>query len=360
MFAVGRRSIVTTPGLRINPKVIDVQGSDLNIIVGAAALMGETISARFAANLRQLFVDTGSNEGLDRVTFDRYQVNRKPANPATVTLTLARPTDVAGAGTYPQGSRVTTPAGTVFAINTDAVFGALDLSKKVDATALVSGPDGNVPAGLLNAFLDSPFDTTLTVTNVLGAAGGTLEENDPEFKARVLDFFPTVRRGVLGAIEFGARAVPGVAVARAIEVVNPDVNALPAGMVQLVVADKDGGTSAVIIQAVKDKQLEFRALGIPVFVTGGTVIFEDVIWDLDFATGVDTQAKTEEVRAVTVASTQFLNPGEKLLRSSLIASARAVPKVIVNANSLVEPAGDTVPPKITDIIRVRNTDISFV
>ena len=84
LFAVGRRSIVTTPGLRINPKVIDVQGSDLNIIVGAAALMGETISARFAANLRQLFVDTGSNEGLDRVTFDRYQINRKGANPATV------------------------------------------------------------------------------------------------------------------------------------------------------------------------------------------------------------------------------------------------------------------------------------
>lgn len=359
-FAVGRRSIVTTPGLRINPRVIDIRGSDLNILLGAMSVMNETAVARWASNYRASWVETAERECLDRVAFDRYQITRKPANPASVTLRLSRGSVVNGAGTYPQGSRVRTSAGTVFATNADAVFGALTTIVDVDATALVTGPGSNVPAGTLTAFLDAPWDSNLTVTNALGAAGGTQAESDPEFKARILDFFPSVRRAVVGAIEFGARSVPGVAVARATEVVNLNPVAVPAGMVQLTVADKAGGYSSVMLTAVRDKLLEFRALGIPVFVSGGSAVYEDVVWDLDFEQGVNTQSKLAEVRAVTVAVTQFLRPGSKLLRSSLIAAARAVPGVIVNEGSLVEPAGDVVPAAVTEMIRIRSTDVSFV
>lgn len=359
-FAVGRRSIVTTPGLRINPRVIDIRGSDLNVILGAMSVMNETAVARFASNYRASWVETALGSCLDRVAFDRYQITRKPANPASVTLRLARASVVNGAGTYPQGSRVRTASGTVFATNADAVFGALTTLVDVDATALVSGPTGNVPAGTLTAFLDAPYDANLTVTNPAGAAGGDQQESDPEFKARIYDFFPTIRRGVQGAIEYGARTVPGVAVARATEVVTPDASALPAGFVLLTVADKAGGFSSVMLTAVRDVLLAFRALGIPVIVSGGNVVYEDVIWDLDFEQGVNTQAKQAEVRAVTVAVPQFLRPGAKLLRSSLIAAARAVPGVIVNDSSLLEPAGDIVPVSSTSMIRIRDTDVSFV
>lgn len=360
-FAVGRRSIVTTPGLRINPKVIDIRGSDLNIVLGAMSVMSETAVARFASNFRAAWVETASRECLDRVAFDRYQITRKPANPASVSLRISRASVVNGAGTYPQGSRVQTSGGIIFALNTDAVFGALTTSITVDATALVSGPTSNVAANTLTSFLDAPYDSNLVVTNLTGAAGGTVSESDSEFKARILDFFPTVRRGVKGAIEYGARQIPGVAVSRAIEVTNPDENLLPAGMVQLVIADRNGGASSVMIQAVKDRLLEFRALGIPVLVTGGEVIYEPVSWaGLQYASGLNTLEKQAQVRAVTVACTQFLAPGSKLLRSTLISAARTVPGVIINDDSLVTPAGDIIPATNVQMIRVRSTDVVFV
>lgn len=361
LFAVGRRTVRTTSGLRINPRVIDVQGSDLNLVIGASSVMGEEVVARLAGCIRGLFVETAREDALDRVAFDRYGLTRFPATPATVDISLSRPTAAGGAGTYPAGSRIRTETGTEFAIDNDIVFGASDLTKEGTASALVAGPGGNVVAGAINAFVDQPFDTTLTVVNPTGAAGGINEESDALFRGRIRDFFPTVRRGTLGAIEFGARQVPGIAVATAFEV-QDIVNGsfIPAAGVQLIVADAQGGISSVLLQNVIDTLIDFRAAGIPVFVTGGTIINQAVTWDIDFDAGVDTVSVSESIRAVTVATAQFLNPGETLFRSSLIASARQVPGAIVRDTSLVVPVGDVVPNDNTEILRILSTEVTFV
>jgi uncharacterized phage protein gp47/JayE len=372
LFQTGRRSIVTTSGVRINPRVIDIEGSDINIILGAMALMGEEVVASLAANMANLFVETAVGDCLDRVAFDRYQITRLPAAPATVTLTLTRPAFTFGAFTYAAGSRVQTAAGLQFATDVDVVFGATDLVKTVNATALVAGADGNAPTGSLTQFVDAPADTTLTVSNINigvfgepgfipgGAAGGVEAETDPDFRSRILGFFPTVRRATQGAIQFGALQVPGVAVARASEVNNFfGAEVIPAGIVQLIIADRNGGFSATMLTAVRNKQLEFRALGIPVYVTGGNVVFQPVTWHVTYLAGINQQAAQEDLRAVTVAVAQFLNPGETLLRAALIAAARTIPGIVVGNDALVTPIADTETASITDLIRIQAIDITF-
>lgn len=360
LFETGRRFLVTAAAPQLNPAVADVPGSDLNLLLGAASLMGEELVAAIAACMKGLFVETATGDKLARVAFDRYGLTSQSANPASVDLTLSRPLPGgATPGTVSSGTRVQTASGTQFATNVDAVFGDFTTSVTVAATALTAGPDGNVASATLTTFADAVFDATLSVTNPAAAAGGTTAETDDDFKSRIRGFFPTLRRGTLGAIEFGARQVAGVAVATATEITNPD-SGMPAGAVQLTVGDRDGGASSVMLQAVRDILVYYRAAGIPVLVQGGTVTNQDVIWDLDFESGTDQQARIAEVRAVTVAVAQFLAPGETLLRASLIAGARAVPGVIVNAGSLVLPAGDVVPVDNTVLLRIASEDITFV
>lgn len=359
LFAVGRRYIKTVGNTRINPLMVDVPGSDINLIVGSGSLQGEAIVTSWAACVRGLLVDTARGDELDRIAFDRFGLTRKPANPAGVTLALTRPTFAAGGGTIGAGTRVTTVAGTIFATVIDVVFGATDLAKSVDAVAQVVGPDQNVPTAAITSFVDQPFDATITVTNQAPAAGGTDQESDAQFRGRIRGFFLTVRRGTIAAIQYGGLQVPGVAVATAFEIVNPGT-ALPAGAGELIVADAAGNASAGMVQAVKDEMLAWRPIGIPIFVSGGIVQFEAITYRLSFEPGVDTVAASEEVRAVAVAVAQFLNPGQTLLRAQLTQVPLAVPGVVISDSGLVAPIGDIIPDDNTHMIRVRPQDVSFV
>lgn len=360
LFAAGRRYIKAQPSTRINPAVIDVAGSDVNLMLGAASLMGEQITASWAKCIRGLFVSTAIGSQLDQVVYDRFGITRNPANAASADLLLARPTFAGGGGTVPAGTRVTTPSGSIFSLATDVVFGPTDLTQPLTAAiAAVVGSTQNVPHTTLTAFVDQPFDNTITVTNPEGAAGGTEQESDAEFRGRALSFFLTLRRGILGAIQFGATTVAGVSIATAFDIVNPGT-ALPAGAVQLIIGDNNGNASGLMIQQVIDAMLTYRSGGIPVFVSGGLVVFQQVVFRLAFQTGVDSVAASEAVRATASAFSQFYRPGQSLLESDMAAAARAVPGVIVLADSVNVPVGDVVPTSNTQIIRVRPQDVSFL
>jgi uncharacterized phage protein gp47/JayE len=361
LFRVGRRAIVQTPGTKINPAVVDVPGSNVNIAVGTSAVLGQEIVSRGASAMRGAFIDSARGSQLDRVVFDRTGLLRFSATASTVDLVLQRPTSGAGAGVYSAGSRIQTPTGVQFGLNADATFGATDLVVDVSATALVVGEAGNVESGSITQFSDQPFDSTLTVTNPAGAAGGTETETDIQLIGRVRGFFPTLRRGILSAIQFGALQVDGVAVATATEIINPS-SGFPAAAVQLVVGDRNGNASGPMLQAVADELLEFRAAGIFVQVLGGQVVNQAVQWQLGFLSGFDETLATSRVSAVCVALGQFLPPGPAtgtLYRSSLIAAARSVPGVVVSDNSLIAPAGDVVPATPQTMLRILPTQVTF-
>jgi uncharacterized phage protein gp47/JayE len=358
LFAVGRQYAKGVPNTRINPTIIDVPGSDVNLILGAASLMGEANTASWARCMRSLFIDTAVGDELDRKAYDSFGITRKSASPATVDLSFSRTDFSGGGGTLAAGARVTTAAGAVFALQTEVTFGATDLGAVGSAMAQLVGPTQNVSAGIVTAFLDAPFDSSIQVTNPGPAAGGADAESDAQFRGRIRSYYLTLRRGVIGAIQYAATTIAGVSVSTAYEIENPG-SGLPAGAVELIIADDSGNASSSMIQQVKDVLLAFRACGIPVFVSGGTVVFEQVVYQLAFATGVDTVGAASEVRSVAIAVSQFLQPGQSLLRSDLIAAARAVPGVIVGAGALPVPVGDIVPPDNNTIIRLRPQDVSF-
>lgn len=375
LFSAGRLYIkqqgLINPNLRITPAIADVQGSDVNIVLGESSLMGEQLSAGWAKCMKQLFIQTATGAGLDKVVYDHTQQIRKPANAATVDLQLVRPNFTAGGGTVLANSKITTPSGSIFYLQTDVPFGATDLVKPGAGYAAVVGPTQNVPASTLTQWLDQPFDPSITVTNPAPAAGGTAAESDAQFRARALAFFLSVRRGILAAIQACAingdptnpgnvlaNPINGVSIASAYEIVNPG-NSLPAGAVQLIIGDDNGNASSAMIQSVVNALLGFRAAGIPVFVSGGQVVFEPVIYSPDFQTGIDTVKASSQIAAVAVAMSQFNQPGQKLLRSTLIGAAKTVPGVIMPDSGLVAPVSDVVPATNQTIIRVRTQDVSF-
>lgn len=364
-FAVGRRAVLTTPGLKINPRMVDVVGSDINLLIGAPAVMCEEATSRGASCMRGLFVDTATKDALARVAYDRYQLTSFPATPSNMELIFTRPTPgVATPGTLVAGFTVQTADGLQFATDVDVTFGDFDTSQTVSATCLTAGADTNAAAGAIVQLSAAPFDPNLSVSNAAGAAGGTDAETDIQFRGRIRGYLPTIRRGTLGAIQYAALTVAGVAVATAIETLNPD--GMPAAFVQLTVADKDGNASPAMLTAVSNALLQFRACGIPVQVLAGVPTYQAVRWKVDYRPGIDEQEAQNRLRLVTVAVAQFLPPGPQqgiLYRSQLLAAAKMVPGIIVfddaRGSSLQIPAGDVVPATQQQTIRVRAQDVTF-
>jgi uncharacterized phage protein gp47/JayE len=353
--------VFNTPNLRINPKVIDVPGSDMNVNLGAMAVMLEEATSRGAACMRGLFVDTAVDDQLARLAYDRYQLTANPAEPSTVDLVLTRPLPSAATpGTFIAGSRVQTPNGLQFATDLAVTVDSFDVTATIPATCLTAGAETKTAAGTITQFADSPFDSNWSVTNPRGAAGGTDAETNVQFRGRIRAFFPTVRRGVMGAIEYGAVQVPGVAVARAAEALNP--YGMPAAFVELVVADRDGDWSSTMLRNVRNMLLTFRSCGIPVLVIGGSPTYQPVVWSASYRAGVDEVEAQNRLRMVTVAMAQFLPPGPDrgvLYRSSLIAAGKTVPGVVLSDDSLRFPLGDVVPETTQQMIRIRPQDVTF-
>ena len=361
LFNIGRRAIVTTPGTRINPKVVDVDGSTTNIVVASASLIGEEVISQLATGMQGLYSEVAEGDALDRLAADRYGLTRFSTTPAIATVTFAFP-GVSVAGTITAGTRVQSSTEVQFATDADVVFaGAISTeAHDVTVTALVAGPDSNLGAGQLTKIVDAIFDPTITVNNAAGAVGGQDAETDVAFRGRIRNFFPTARRGVLGAIEYGALQVPQCAVAKAIEIVNSA--GLPVGLVQLTIADASGNANPTLVQLVANELVDYRASGIPVQVIGGTLVTPSpqVQWHVAFQSGYDQVLAAAQLRAVTVAVAQYLGPGATLFTSSLIAAAKTVPGVIISSNSLVLPIGDVIPSDISMIIRIDPTAVSFV
>ena len=368
LFSTGRQAIVGMPGTKINPAMVDVPGSDVNLAVAVPATIGHAAVVGGAVAMRGAFIDSARGPALDRVVADRYGLTRCDATPATVDLPLSRPTFAGGAGTMDAGFIVQTADGQQFGFNAAVSWGTTDLTKTVVATALAAGEAGNVAPGTLTQMATAPFDSTITVAtptgfvgNPTGATGGTETEDDIVFIARVRGYLPTLSRGILGAIEFGARQVPGVLVATATEIVNPD-SGMPAAAVQLVVGDRNGLASSSMLQSVADKMLEYRALGIPVFIASGLVRNVSVTWRIGFMAGYDEDLIVSRIRAVTVAISQFLPPGPDagtLRISALLSAARSVPGAIVSDDSLIFPLGDVVPTTAFEMLRVQPTDVTI-
>lgn len=354
LFDAGRREALLSP-TRFDPSIIDVAGSDINILLNVSAAMGEEVARYIQSTFNELFLSTASGEKLDRWVYDRYRLTRYEAQSAVVTLTLTR-SDTATGVSIPKGSTFSTAGGQVFETVVDAAFATGNAGPiSVNAVAQRAGIEGNVAAGTINTvtaslpvqdiIVDNPnvLDADGNVVTPGAAAGGRAAETDDELQERARQFFVNARRGTRTAIEFGAKQVAKIAQATAIENLNLTTGNA-AFRVQLTVADSQGQANPALSAEVLESLDEYRALGVPVSVINAVPEYVNITaTGLQFAAGANTAAVLSEARSAILAAVNGTAPGITVRRSTILAALEQVDLLIVPNAALTEPLGDLVP-----------------
>lgn len=344
LFAIGR-SFVLARAKKIDPTQIDIQGSDVNIIVGGASYIAYEVVLQLAQKLNALTLDGAEKDDLDRYAWDRYQVTRKGASSAVGTVRTFRATTTAGAGAVAIGTVILSLTGIPYKTTTEAVYAAGSTEVTAEVTSQRAGKSQQVGSNQLRRFQTPTllFDPSIQVTNDVATAGGEDEESDDVFRERIRDFWLAARRGTGPAIEFGARTVAGIESAAAQEALTPSL--APARVVNLYVADGSGIANASLGQEVLNVLQDYRACGIQVVITPSTPQIVDVKLQLSFAAGADTNLLAQSVRAAIITFINSLGVNATLHRGDLFGVLRRyVPSGLIPADaSIVTPAGDLVP-----------------
>lgn len=360
LFAIGRAHVLAR-AKRIDPAQVDVQGSDVNIIVASQSFISFEVVKQLVQKINALLLDGARGDDLDRFAFDRYQLTRKGAQAAVGSARMFRTSTAVGAGDVAIGTKLVTLTGIEYVTTTQATFGATDTAAPANVRAVLAGKATQVGANTIRRF-DNPsalFDPSLQVNNDEATSGGEDREEDDVFRERVRDFFLTARRGTLGAIEFGAKEVGGVESAQAREVLTP--TNLPARVVELFVADGSGVSNTVLGAQVRDNLQEFRAAGIRVITSTSTPQIVAVQLQLAFQAGVDTSTLAEQIRGAMAAFINSLPVNATLFRNDLGAVLRrfVTDGLIPNENTVVAPTGDLVPSQ-GKTLRTRLSDIAIL
>ena len=370
LFDAGRREALLSP-TRFDAAIIDVEGSDVNVLFNVAAAMGEEVARYFQAIFNELYLSTATGEALDRWVYDRYQLTRFEAQSAVATLRLTR-TDTTAGVTVPAGSTFSTAGGQVFELVNDAVF-AIGNAGPIDARAVAqrTGVEGNVQASTITTVtaslpaqdiqVDNPdiFDASGALLVSPGAAaGGRAAESDDELRERARQFFVNARRGTRSAIEFGALQVSRVSQATAIENLNLTTSA-PGFRVQLTIADAEGQANLALSQEVQESLDEYRALGVPVAVINAVPEYVNITASgLQFEAGANTASVLAQAQAAILAAVNGTPPGATLRRATLLSALEQVELLVVPEEALLEPVGDLVP-ELGTVIRTSKERIDL-
>lgn len=345
IFDAARREILVAP-TRFNPEIVDTEGSDVNVMISAGAGIGEEVARFVQASADEVNLRTAQERGgevLDRFIYDRYQLVRFETTPSVVTLTLSR-TDTSNSETVQSASVFGTSDGQTFSTISDVPFGSGSAGPfQVIAEAEATGPLGNVAVNTVTEVISTFVNKTFLVDNLEPAAGGQDDETDNELATRARNFFINARRATQPALVTGALNTPGVAQATAIEKLNPS-NGAPIFRVELIISDRDGQANQALVQRVRERLLEFRALGTPVQVIAGNPQFITVtVVNVTFVAGTNTTIVIDQARNAIVQAVNSLAPNDTLEQATLFAALKSTVGVLVADDSITEPAGDLVP-----------------
>lgn len=305
-----------------------------------AGAMADMVLRYAAQRFKETFIDGARGDALVALVNDHYNIQKDPATSAAVVVRLSRTSSGAG-GTIEAGTRVATALDgngdeVQFTTDVDQVVGAGDNGPfDIPATCTVTGPSGNVSAATVTRVIDQLFDT-FTVTNPSAAGGGNLEESDLELQQRARNFWTTLRRGTLAALEFGARLVTSVRIVKAIE--DEDT-----GDVTVVVSDADGNSTAQMIADVEAELENWRAASTIVTVAGSTPLLVDVVGTMEVDDGIDPAVLAPLVNAAIEARMKKQRQGELLHLDSIKAAGIAIDPDGINAIHLSTPVATVVP-----------------
>lgn len=340
------RASLRPAGRRVTAAAVYTVGTNVNSALAGCAAMADEVMRHTAIRFGELYADSSEGDALERIILDHVdpEVTRKKPSPAVVTLSVSRASSPESSLPFTAlaGTMVRTPGGVEFVYQEDVSFGAGVLgSVEIEARANLAGISGNVDAGTITEFVQTPSDTGISVTNPSNAAGGSDIETDQDYLARARLEKKARVRGVASALETAALRVDGVKFAVVEELL--DSNGDPNGHVRVIVADASGRANSILCDRVRTALLDARAAGVPPVVVSAELWVVMVTYSLSFTPGTNTVAAVEQLRSLTVSMVANLAPQEPLRRSMLYAIARTIPGAIVMDNILPVPASDLVP-----------------
>lgn len=370
LFRAGRDEILIRNAL-LSAEAVERDGTDVNLLVAAGAAMGDKCIGQLIAVAAGFYLGSAKGQALDRLVWDRYNMVRKPAAPALVTLAFSTATPAAVAFTIPAGTICSTSDGIQFSTLTATSIAANSSGPVyVPATSLLAGSGQQVKANTVTAIVSSISGSpnNLLVNNGFASAGAADRETDEQLRDRARRFWTTAQRGTLAAIETGALSVPGVVRANALEVL--DGSSRPGRWVMLVIADSFtdalanlnqtspayASQSQALATSVFQALAEFRCGGTFVQVVVAQVSLLQIGLSLTFSAGVDTLAVANQARAAVASYVNELNPGASFVPALALARLRQVAGLIVTGNEITSPAGTVVP----SALQVLRTTVELV
>lgn len=359
-FRIARDEVLTKNG-NLSVSAVNRDGSDVNILMASAAAMADQATTQLVGVQNALYIQSASGQDLDRLVFDRYGLFRKPASSSLGSVEFTTATTNPSAFAIPSGTLLQTVDGIQFATTIDSVFnsgtsGPLTVAVQSVLAGANQQAKANSITSIISGLVGSP--SNLTVNNQLATAGADDAETDDSLRSRAQQFFQTVRRGTLAALEEGALAVPGVTKATAIEVL--DTAGRPARFVQLIISDAftnalvgiDNTSPSKLKYDAQSQQLAFtvfnaledvRAAGVYIDVRVAQVIFQPISLGLQFVAGVNADDVAQNARVAIVNFVNNLSPNQPMLISSLVSVLQTINGLLLNGNIIVSPPGDIIP-----------------
>ena len=207
--------------------------------------------------------------------------------------------------------------------------------------AILAGTDGNVQAGKVTQIETALTDSSVTVTNASGFAGGGAAETDAEYRETIRDLIRRIRGATKQAIESAAKTVAGVVTATAIEVEKAVIEfdialddilsgaeyfRIP--FARLYIADSNGTASGALIQDVYDALEDVRALGVRVQVLPATAV--GLNWTASITLdpgGPNYSELASDPQAIIDSMTEYINElaiGANFVRATADAAILAI------------------------------------
>lgn len=329
------------------------EGSNLDAIAGAGAIVADEGIQHAIARSRAGFIETAEGADLDALVTSRFGPTRKPLTAASTTFTVTR-TSYVGAYTFPAGLTVRGYAvdGSPISFNltTTKTLGAMQSSVTLPATCNTSGPAGNVPAASVTTISGLPAGLTVTQPN--RASGGANEETDNAYRARYRLFLRARARGVPAALEYAALSVPGIAFAKS----NEDNIAGPSGYVALFIADSTGTGDATLAGLALAALDEISIDGTPGVRAAGSVVQvlaaarEEIAIEVTVTVVRGSTLTEDDVKTAVLAFTDSLDPSVSLWPSATEEAIRRIGADVLDAEQTV-PAAVYVPTQTYNSIR---------
>ena len=332
-----------------------LEGDVSTALQHGAAAMADAVIRIVVQLFKDTFIDTARGDALAALVNDHLNIQKQAATFAQATVAFSRTSGGTGGSLpvgFPVASQIDASGNSqVFTLDTAVTFGAADNGPhSASVTAQIAGRAGNVAVGLITRLIGTPFDATITCTNAAVAGGGNDAESDDELRVRARNFWTTLRRGTLGALEFGALVVPAVRIARATE--DP-----VSGIVTLVVTDSDGNSTVQMVSDVVTEIENWRAAGSIVTVAGGAALVVNVTGTLVADAGVDTSVLGALAAAAVAGRMAKQRQGETLYLDSIKSAAIGVDPDALDALVLTAPVAD-VTPTANQVIRAGTISIT--